>query len=177
MKRIAIVGVTGSGKSTLANMLEAQCGIPHIELDALYWGPNWTPPASRELFCQRVAEVLQGETWVTSGNYSSARKVVWARADTLIWLDYSLNLVLPRLLKRSVRRIVSQEELWNGNRETFRAQFASRDSLFVWLLKTHSRLRRDYPILLEQEEYRHLQVIRLRNPQATEQWLSTCGAN
>jgi len=177
MKRIAIVGVTGSGKSTLGAKIQARFRIPHVELDALYWGPNWTPPASRELFCQQVARVLNGATWVTSGNYSSARSVVWTRADTLIWLDYSLILALTRLFNRTVQRILLREELWNGNHETIRAQFASRDSLFVWLLKTHSRLRREYPVLLEQPEYRHLQLVRLKNPQATEEWLNTCRAN
>jgi len=145
--------------------------LPHVELDALHWEPHWTPAAT-EVFRERVAEALSGDGWVTDGNYHVVRDIVWGRGDTLIWLDYTLPLILWRLLKRGVWRASTGAELWNGNRETFRGQFLSRDSLFLWALKTYHRRRREYPELLAKPEHAHLAVIRLRSPRATRRWLA-----
>jgi|GEM_PF-122870 len=172
LRRVIVVGVTGAGKTTFAQQLGKRLGMPAIELDALHWEPNWTM-ATLEDFRERVQQALAGERWVVDGNYSKVRDVIWAQADTLVWLDLPLPLILWRLLRRSVRRVVSQEELWNGNRETFRGQFLSRDSLFLWALKTHARGRKTYPQLLQQPEYNHLRVLRFRRPQEVARWLAT----
>lgn len=153
MQRIAVVGTTGSGKTTLAQQLAERLGIPHVELDALYWGPNWTEP-TREEFRARVAQAVAGDRWVADGNYSKVRDLVWSRADTAVWLDYSLPVILWQLARRTLRRVATQEELWSGNRERMRGAFFSRNSLFVWALQTYWRRRRDYPRLLAQPEYK-----------------------
>ncbi len=171
MKRIAVVGVTGSGKTTLAEQVATKRNIPHVELDSIFWGPNWIKPASFDLFREQVANALLGEVWVTCGNYSSAREVVWTRADTLIWLDYDLSLVMLRLFRRSVRRIIRHQVLWNDNRETWRAQFLSRDSLFLLAYKTLPSQRQEYPRLFRRAEYSHLQVLRFRKPYETSEWM------
>jgi adenylate kinase family enzyme len=114
---------------------------------------------------------LSGDRWVVDGNYSAVRDIVWARADTVVFLDYPFRLVLRRLLKRTLRRSLYQEELWNGNRETFRQSFFSRDSILVWLLRTYSQKRKKYPILFQRPEYAHLAIVQLRSPKAAEQWL------
>lgn len=54
-----------------------------------------------------------------AGNYGRVRDLLWPRADTIVWLDYAFPLVLGRLTARTVRRAVTGEILWNGNRETF----------------------------------------------------------
>lgn len=168
-RRIVVVGATGSGKSTLAQAAAGALGLPFVELDALHWGPAWTP-ILREEFRWRVQEAVSGESWVLAGNYGSVRDLVWTRAETLVWLDYPLPLVAWRLLIRTLRRTLTREELWNGNRERFRDQFLLGDSLFVWLLKTHPRYRREYPVLFSEPAYAHLHVIHCRTPQQAEQW-------
>jgi adenylate kinase family enzyme len=171
MQRVVVVGATGSGKSTLAERLAVQLGGDFVDIDALNWGPNWTPapaPALRE----RVSAALAGDCWVVAGNYSKVRDLVWSRADTLLWLDYPLPLILRRLFRRTIRRVVTQEELWGGNRERFRTQFASRDSLFLWALQTHYRHRREFPADLVKPEYAHLHVLRFRRPRELERWLA-----
>jgi adenylate kinase family enzyme len=168
-KRIIVVGTTGAGKTTLARELAQRLGYPHIELDAMYWGPNWTP-APTDIFRAQVARALSAEAWVADGNYRKARDVIWARADTLVWLDYALPVIMWQLLRRAVKRIVTREELWGSNRETWRGQFLSRDSLFVWALTSHPRHSREYPLLLAQPEYAHLSVIRLRSRRAAHAW-------
>jgi adenylate kinase family enzyme len=170
--RIIITGTTGSGKTTLARQLAEQLAIPHIELDALYWEPNWTP-ASTEVFRQRVAQALSGETWVADGNYSSARDLIWGRAELLIWLDYPLLLILWRLLKRGIQRSIRKVELWHGNRDTLRGVFFSPNSLWLYALKTHFRRRKEYPAAFAAPEYAPLTVIHLRSPRATEDWLAS----
>ena len=170
MKRIVIVGTTGSGKTTLGEKLSDLLGMPLVDLDALNWGPNWSE-IDRAEFREKVAAALTGECWITSGNYSIVRDIVWARADTLIWLDYPLPLVLWRLFRRTAKRIITREELWNGNRETFRTAFLSRESLFIWAVTSTYRRRKSYQAALA-AEYAHLSVLRFTMPGQTARWLA-----
>ena len=169
-RRIAIVGATGSGKSTLASQISVRLGIPHVDMDELNWLPNWTNTTDDE-FIVKVQAALSGESWVTAGNYRRVRPIVWGRAELLVWLDYPLPYVTVRLLKRTLRRIITREELWSGNRESFRTQFLHRDSLFLWLFQTHPRHRREYPAMLTLPEYRHLRLLRFYLPTQTQAWL------
>ena len=170
-QRIVVVGVTGSGKTTLAAQLSACLDLPHTELDSVYWGPDWTE-TPRDVFRQRVSGALTGERWIVDGNYSKVQDIVWERADTLIWLDYGLPLILWRLTRRGIGRVTRQELLWNENRETWRGLFFSRDSLFLWALKTYGRRRRQYPQLLNDPAYSHLIVFRFLSPKETNRWLT-----
>lgn len=170
MRRVTVVGTTGSGKTTLARALAERLGVPHVEMDALHWGPNWTAAPKPELRA-RVEAALAGDGWVVDGNYRAVRDIVWARADTLVWLDYPLPLVMTRLVRRTLGRAFRRERLWNDNRENLVTHFFRRDSLFLWAVQTHPRHRREYPIELSQPEYQHLAVARLRSPRETQRWL------
>jgi adenylate kinase family enzyme len=172
MQRIAIVGTSGSGKTTLAKSLAAVLDVKHVELDAWHWGPDWTP-ADLAVFRGRVKQALAGERWIADGNYSVVRDLVWARADTLLWIDDSFARVFWRLVQRTVRRLVRNEVLWHGNRENLRVLLFSRESLFVWAARTHWRYRREYQGLLRRQEYSHLNVIRFGSLRETRAWLST----
>ncbi|MDY6939527.1 MAG: adenylate kinase [Cyanobacteriota bacterium] len=169
-ERIAIVGTTGSGKTTLAGQLAEYLQMPHIELDALYWEPNWKT-ASEPLFRERVAAALGGNRWVSDGNYSLVRDLVWSRADTVVFLDYPFGLTLGRLLQRTWRRSIDRQELWQGNRETLRKSFLSRHSILLWMLQTYRRNRQKYPRLFAKSEYAHLSIVHLRSLQMTEEWV------
>jgi adenylate kinase family enzyme len=171
-RRIVVIGTTGSGKTTLADQLSQRLAIPHVELDALHWGANWTP-VSPTIFLERTVQALNGDAWVVDGNYSQVRTIIWSRADTIIWLDYSLWVIMRQLLWRTFRRILTGEELWNGNREAVSKTFFSRDSILLWALQTYSRRRREFPALFSQPEHAHLQVMHLRSPRATRAWLAS----
>ncbi len=170
LQRIVVVGTTGSGKTTMAGRLSDKLGIPHTELDALSWGPNWTMRPQEE-FRAAVDQATRGETWVVDGNYSRARELLWPRADTIVWLDFPLRVVLWRLWWRTLRRVIHKTELWSGNRERLWTHFFTRDSLFLWALQTYHRRRREYPELLARPEHAHLKLVRLRSPRMADAWL------
>jgi hypothetical protein len=60
-------------------------------------------------------------------------------------------------LGRTWRRLRTQEELWNGNRESLAAALGGRDSLFAYAIWSHFHRRRTWPRTLSR--YR---TIRLR---------------
>jgi adenylate kinase family enzyme len=176
MRRIHIVGTSGSGKTTLARQLAARLAIPHVELDAFQWQPDWTP-LDQDIFRARLAEALAGDSWIVDGNYYSLRDLTLARADTLVWLDYPLPLVLWRVSVRTVRRLLARDELWNGNHERLRSVF-SRDSIILWALTSWGRNRSLYRQMMTHPDadVAHLHIIRLRSPRATHVWLSSLAA-
>lgn len=172
MNRVAIVGTSGSGKTTLAKTLTARLNLTHIELDALHWEADWTPTAAEPLRAKvQTALDAAPDGWVTDGNYRAARPLILARADTIIWLDYPLWVPLTRVFRRSLRRMISRETLWNGNRERGAALW-SRDNLIWWVLKTHRRNRRTYTDLQADPTYAHLRWVRLRSPRECERWVN-----
>ena len=171
-KKLNVVGTTSSGKSTLAERLANKLGLDFIELDALHWEPNWTT-APLEVFRTRVEMATQARAWVVAGNYRVVRDLVWKRAEAIIWLDYSFPTVFWRLITRTIKRAVLQEELWNGNRERFwwHLKLWSDESLFKWLFKTYWRRKREYPQLFSLPEHSHLQIIHFKSVEDTQNWL------
>lgn len=148
-------------------------GVRFVELDALPWEANWTP-ASAEVFRARVDVATAGDAWIVDGNYHAARDVLLPRADTAIWLDYPLVVILARLFPRTVRRMVRHEVLWGNNIEPTGLRVFSRDSLFVWLLRAYWRKRREYPSLFVRPEFPHLRIVRFRLPTDADAWLQCC---
>ena len=171
LKRISVIGTSGSGKTTFARQLAECLGIRHIELDALHWGPDWTP-APIDVLRERVTQELSGDRWTIDGNYSKVRDIVWRRADSVVWLDYPLPLVMARVTWRTIRRVLTQEDLWGGNRESFAASFLSRESIILWSLTTYRRRKREYPVLLGRPEHAHLRLVHLKSPRAARRWLT-----
>lgn len=172
-KRISIIGTTSSGKSTLAKQLAGKFDYDFIELDALYWEPNWTG-APQEIFNVRVEKATQAERWVVAGNYHRVRNLIWSKADAVIWLDYSLWRILLQLTRRTFTRWWTRELLWGTNYENLWMHFKlwSDESLFHWLFKTYWRRKREYPMLLETPQHKHLKLIHFKHPKETTKWLN-----
>jgi len=103
------------------------------------------------------------------------RDILWPRAQTLVWIDLPLAVVWWRLLWRSLRRGITQKELWPGCQETLRDQFWSRESLFRAARRRLVRLRRTVPDLLREAPYAHLRLVRIRRPREAEDWLERLG--
>lgn len=162
MLRVAVVGTSCSGKTTLARRIAQTNGIPHIELDVLYWGPNWTPQPIED-FRELVIKVAAGQSWVIDGNYSSVRDIIWPRATHLVWINLSFAIVFWRALSRTFKRVITREQLFAGNRETVRLAFFDRDSILWWVIRTHHRRRREYRDIFSSGSYPHLEVFEVRN--------------
>ena len=168
--RFVVVGSSGSGKTTLAKALSNALGVPHVELDAFFHGPDWeqTPEG---VFRGLVEGAVESDGWVVDGNYHIARAIAWSRATTLVWLDYSFPRVFARLFKRTILRGIRGAELWNGNREKLWWHFFTRKSMFLWLVQTYWKRRREYTAAITQPEYGHLKVYRFRSPTDADRWL------
>ena len=172
MRRVAVISsASGNGKTTLGCRLAAALEVPFVELDALVHGPNWTEISVDELEALLVP-VLAGDGWVIDGNYSSKLgNLVLDAADTVVWLDLPLHVWLPRLIRRTIRRVRNGEELWNGNRESLKGAVWGRDALIPFALRMHRQRRRTYPDRLSP-----FPTVRLRTTAEVERFLSAGGA-
>ena len=170
--RINVVGTTGSGKTTVSRAIATRLGIPHIELDALFWCPDWEETPD-EVFLPRVDAATDAPSWVLDGNYSRTRPIVWPKAHTIVWLDYPFHVVFGQLLRRTVSRTMSKQPMWEGCVESWRGSFFSRDSILLWCLQTFWRRKRNYPGVFARPEHAHLEVVRLRSRRATRRWIES----
>ena len=173
LARIAVVGTSCSGKTTLARRLSRALDVPHAELDALHWGPDWTARPLEE-FRSRVQSAVAGPTWVIDGNYSVVRDLVWPRATALVWLNYPFPLVFGRAVHRTLWRGLTREELFSGNRESLLG-VADPEWIPWWVLRTFWRRRREYPALFRRPEHAHLEVVELRSRSDADCFLERCG--
>ena len=172
--RVVVVGTSGSGKTTFAKSLSQRVNIPHIEVDALYWGPNWTERPEED-FRADITRAIAAPSWILDGNYSEGRQIVWQRATMLVWLNYSFPVVFSRAVYRTVIRVVTRKRLFAGNRESLR-QIVDPDWIPWWVIRTFRRRRREYGALLNSPEFKHLEVKVFRRPRDAEAYLNTCGS-
>jgi adenylate kinase family enzyme len=165
MRRISVIGSSASGKTRTASIVSQILGVPHLELDSVFHRSGWQPLDDAS-FRAAVAAVAQRDAWVIDGNYLShgVAQVVWPRADTLVWLDPPRTTVLRRALGRTLRRLVAREELWNGNRESWRGIFSPKpeDNIVLWAWTRHAPTRERYEAMLRDGTWQHLSVRRLR---------------
>jgi adenylate kinase family enzyme len=165
VRRVSVVGNSGSGKSTLAAALAAGLAVPLLELDSIFHQPGWAELPGDE-FRSRVAAVAAGDGWVIDGNYTAVRDLVWARADTVVWLDLARPLVMRRVVGRTLRRAALRQELWNGNREPW-SNWLTLDperSIIMWSWTQHARYRLRYAEAMADPAWAHLRFVRLRSP-------------
>ena len=163
--RVSVVGNSGSGKSTLAAALAEHLAVPWIELDSIFHQPGWDPLPGDE-FRARVEALAAGDGWVIDGNYTAVRGLVWARADTVVWLDLPRPLVMRRIVARTLRRAARRQELWNGNREPW-SNWLTLDperSIIMWSWTQHAKYRVRYQQAMADPALAHLSFVRLRSP-------------
>jgi adenylate kinase family enzyme len=171
MRRVAVTAsASGNGKTTVGRALADRLGAPFVELDAIVHGPNWSEISDDEL--RRVLEpIVAGKAWVIDGGYrKKIGDLVLERADTVVWLDLPVRVWLPRLVRRTLRRIREDETLWNSNKEHWRTAFWGRESLLGYALRMHFSRRRRYP-----RELAAYPVIRLRTQAEVDRFVRDAG--
>ncbi|QMU98339.1 AAA family ATPase [Microbacterium esteraromaticum] len=170
-ERVLIAGVTGSGKTTLARRVAARWGVRHVEIDALFHGPDWIP---RPSFLDDVRAFAAEDRWVTEWQYTSkgTDEILAPRAQLVLWLDYPWSVVRSRLVRRTVARHVLRTELWNGNRERGLANIFNRDAeenILLWQTRTLHKWAERMPAV--EARFPHLTIVRFTHPRETERWL------
>ncbi len=174
--RLVVVGNSGSGKTTLARQVAERRGLAHVELDAIFHQPGWTELEPDE-FRRRVRVALdQAEQahpgWVACGNYSAVQDTIWPRADTVVWLDLPRWRVTARVSRRTLRRVIRREELWNGNREPWQNLYAwaPERNIVRWSWTRHQVYARRYAAAMDDPRWSELAFVRLRSPTEIESW-------
>lgn len=150
--RLVIIGNSGSGKSTLAARLAAQMPLPVHDLDHTHWlsdGRKREEPQSKAL----AAQLAAGPAWIIEGVYGWLAEVALHRATGLVWLDLPWPDCRDGLLRRGLRRGMTQgdqtallawaEAYWT---RTTASSFIGHGSLFTvfngakWRLQARSDL-------------------------------------
>jgi len=170
--RIVIIGRTGSGKTTLGRKVAAFLGVPHVELDSLFFGPDFST-VPLEVLRERTVNAIAGDQWVTDGNKSAVRDLVWPRADTIVWLDYSIWVSLWRLGRRAMWRtsVLQEQAKESGGRKGLPVKFIAGAKGVLRALRSHRGQRKEYPLLFALPENQHIAVVRLHSPRETQTWL------
>jgi adenylate kinase family enzyme len=171
MRRVCLIAsASGSGKTTTGRALANRLGVPFYELDALHHGPNWKP-ATRDELLASVEPIVASDAWVVDGTYrGKIGDVVPEAADLVVWLDLPMRTWLPRLLRRTARRVLRKEELWNGNRERWRDVLHPTNSVVVYALRNHRTTRRTL-----ETELARFEVARLRSTAEVDGFLRSVG--
>jgi adenylate kinase family enzyme len=166
-QRVLVAGGSGAGKTTVAAAISGVLGVPHVEIDALFHGPDWTP---RPEFAADVDAFSSGTRWVTEWQYSDVRPLLLERADLLVWLDVSRARVLRQVVRRTVVRRLRRVELWNGNLEPpLWTIFGDPDHIVRWAWTTHGLAG---PRVQQAQRTRpELPVVRLRSRSDIRSWL------
>jgi adenylate kinase family enzyme len=146
---------------------------PYIELDQLFWKPNWEQPTDEEFF-KKIENALNQETWILDGNYTRTIPVKWKNVTCIIWIDYNFSRTLYQAVKRAIVRIRSRQEIWpnTGNVETFKKTFMSKDSILIWTLKTFKKNRINYSKLEHDPKISHIKFIRIQSPKEAQQFIN-----
>jgi adenylate kinase family enzyme len=175
--RVSVVGSAGSGKTTLARALAAKLNVVHVELDAIVHQANWQDLPDDE-FRVRVESATATGGWVTCGNYSRVvQPVIWPRVDTVVWLDFPRATIVRRVTWRTLRRVITREALWNGNREPVRAllPWLKEESMIWWAWTNFDRRRQAYGDAMRDQQWAHIAFIRLSSPRQARRWLAEIG--
>ena len=173
MAKVAVIAsASGNGKTTLGRELASRLGVPFVELDALVHGPGWIETPDDVLRAQ-VEPIVASNAWVIDGAYrGKLGNLVLEGADVVVWLDLPIRVWLPRLLRRTWRRVRAREEIWNGNTESIGSAIWGRESLAVFAFRSHFRRRREWPQALS-----HFHVVRLTTTGEVERFLSQASAS
>jgi adenylate kinase family enzyme len=174
VQRVAVVGNSGSGKTTLAAAIADALAVPHLELDSIFHQAGWEP-LPRDVFRARVADFIAADGWVVDGNYSAVRDLVWTRADTVVWLDLPRGVIMRQLLARTLRRMLTRAELWNGNTEQLRNLFRldPEQSILRWAWTQHGKYVERYGAAQHDPANAHLTFVRLTDRAAAAAFVAT----
>lgn len=102
-ERVLVLGSPGSGKTCFAGELARLTGLPHFNMDDLYWRAGWRRP-DPEVFCRELDEVLARPRFILDGNYLRDLPQRMPHADAVVLLDMPTWVCLRAVAWRELRR-------------------------------------------------------------------------
>lgn len=169
-----IVGTSGSGKSTVAKLISEKLSIPYVEMDRIFWKPEWTTPSGEE-FLSLLDSELKQDSWILDGNYTSSVPIKWKEVQVVVWIDLPFSITLYQAVKRAMIRSITKIELWpnTGNTESFIKSFLSKDSIILWTIQTYSKVKLRLEGYMEDDQYSHIKFVRLKSKKEIKNFLDS----
>ena len=99
MKKIIVIGCPGSGKSYFSKKLKDILNYPIYHLDLIWNKPDKTT-ISREEFDSILNKIFLEDTWIMDGNYQRTLEMRINACDTIILLDFDLEVSLEGATSR-----------------------------------------------------------------------------
>ena len=153
----------GGGKTTLGKALSGKYGYPFIELDALFWLPEWVERKTHnfKVKTQEAINTSRGR-WVVDGNYSSRlESLVLDQCDTVIWIDLPWSVMFWRITLRAIFRAITREKICGENIESWRQMFSGNSLLWYWVKNRRSYLSKGEQFMPMVPE--NVPIIRIRS--------------
>ena len=92
--KIIVIGCPGSGKSTFSQRLNDVLNIPLFHLDMLYHNSDGTHISKEELEEKLKTIFKENNNWIIDGNYQRTLEMRMKECDTIILLDYPIEICL-----------------------------------------------------------------------------------
>jgi hypothetical protein len=90
-----------------------------------------------------------------------------------VWFDLPYAVVMARTIGRTVRRVVTRQELWNGNKEpwTNLCSWNPEKSIIAWAATRHKVYRQRYGAAEHDQRWAGLDFVRLRSQREADAFL------
>ena len=99
MNKIVVVGPSGAGKSTFSRKLSSKLNISLYHLDNIFWNSDKTH-ITKEEFDKKLEEILSLDNYIIDGDYSRTYEARFKNSDTIIFLNYPLDLCINGVSER-----------------------------------------------------------------------------
>ena len=160
MQKIIVIGCPGSGKSHFSKQLHKVTKLPLFHLDMMFWNPDKTT-GKKEIFLNRLNEVLNKDSWIIDGNYQSTMDLRMDNCDTVFFLDYPLEDCLKGVADRKGKPRTDMPWVETEDDEEFLE--------FIKNFNTQTRPK----ILNLLEKYNHKQIFIFKSRQESDEFLKS----
>ena len=154
MNRIMVIGCPGSGKSTFSKALHEITDIPLYHLDMIYWNADRTT-VDKAVFREKLSGTFQKSQWIIDGNYGSTIELRLQACDTVIFLDYPVDVCLNGIRERRGKARTDMPWIEKSDEE---------DAEFIEFIKNYnSQNRPEVMALLDKYSNKNIYIFKSRN--------------